>query len=95
MNNQPKARNISTYVPPSRQLTGHPPLTNEEAATLVVHELHERWQTFRHTRLREDMMAFIERAVYLQHLGFELQLDKRCDCVCAHKKGAPPWTHVH
>lgn len=95
---QPKAR-ISTapYIGPEKQLNmplGLRPLTGEEAVTQVVHELHGLWRTFRHTKLRSDLLRFIDRAVYLQRLGYELVLSKRQDCVCAHRKEAKCLTQV-
>lgn len=82
------ARNTTPlYIPPDHQLTGDPPLTNDEAATVVVHELYEAWARFRHTKLREDMLYVINRALYLQRLGYDLILIKRSDCVGAHKRG--------
>jgi len=92
MTNQPEARN-SSYVEPHHQLTGQPPLSTEQAVTLVVHEIHGLWVSFRQTRSRDVLMKFIERSIYLQHLGFELILIKRQDCVCARRKEVATCVH--
>jgi hypothetical protein len=96
---QSKARiATSTYIGPERQLCGGRPYTSEEAAIVVVHELYTLWGVFRQTKLRADLLTFINRAVYLQRLGFELILNKRQDCVCARRKGVRAWettSYVH
>jgi hypothetical protein len=80
----------TSYIDPSHQLTGDRPLTNDEAAVRVVDELHKAWQVFRHTHLRLDMMIVLERALYLQKLGYDLVLIKRNDCVGARKRATRP-----
>lgn len=95
------ARNISPNVPPTspryqglyigpdRQLTqplGHRLLSNDEAVLIVVDELHKAWLRFRHTHAKGDLYHFIARAAYLERLGYTIILNKRCDCVGAHKE---------
>lgn len=77
------------YIGTERQLAG-PTLTKQEAATLVVDELLVAWKRFRHTKLKSDLLLFIERALYLQQLGFQLVLDRKHECVGAHAKTCQP-----
>lgn len=86
----------TSYIEPSHQLEMPPglrPLTKEEAATKVVDELMHAYRTFKHTRLKLDMLVMIERALYLQQLGYVLILDRRKDCVGAHRKDVAPCVH--
>lgn len=64
-------------------------LTHDQAAGVVVDELMNAWREFRHTKLKGDLLHFIERALYLQQLGYQLTLDRRHDCVGAHKRNSP------
>lgn len=80
----------TTYIGPERQLSmplGLRPLTTEEAALKVVDELHTALLTFKHTRLKKDFLHMIERALYLQRLGYVFFLDRRHNCVGAHRAG--------
>lgn len=92
-------RQLNPYIPPSHQLQqphGHRLLTTDEAATLVVHEIHVGWIEFRRTHLKSDLMLVLSRALYLQKLGYQLILDKRHDCIGAHKrKEVVCQTNVH
>jgi hypothetical protein len=85
-----------SYIGPERQLClplGHRCLTRDEAATQVVDELQKAYLTFKHTRLKHDMLVLIERALYLQQLGFILILDRRHNCIGAHRKEVQTYVH--
>jgi hypothetical protein len=94
MTSEPKAQGISEGLPPSHQLTGDKPLTNEEAALLVVHECMGLYLEFKHTRTRESFMKLIKRAQYLETLGYVFVLERKEDCIGAHRKAAGIW-NVH
>jgi hypothetical protein len=83
----------SHYIGPERQLIqplGHRPRTTQEAATEVVDELHVALRTFKHTKLKKDFLHMIERALYLQKLGYRFTLDRKHNCVGARRQEVRP-----
>lgn len=88
---EPKAQGTSatTYIDWTHQLQqplGHRPLTNDEAAVVLVDEIWMLYQTFKHTRQRADLLRMVTRALYLEKLGYQLILVRRHNCVGAHRK---------
>jgi len=84
-------RDVS-YIGPERQLplpAGVLPLTTNEAVVLVVDDLLKKALQFRHTHLKQDLLSILERALYLEMLGYQLIWDRTHGVVGAHRKEKP------